>query len=77
MTKFEKQIEAYEAVLEFYANKDNWKDLWKDQGHESDDFKYFYQLRQRTNDFENIDKTGKYIFVAGKRARDVLKAFKK
>ncbi len=68
------KIKEYEAALEFYANKDNWKDIWKE---ESEHFKYYYQLRQRTNDFENISKDSNYIFVAGKRARAVLLKHKK
>lgn len=67
MTDLEVAIEA----LEFYANKENWKDLWSYSGHPSDDFKYFYMLRQRTNDFEKLQEP--YHYYAGKRARDALK----
>lgn len=68
------KVKDYEAALEFYASKENWKDLWEEK---SKNFKYYYQLRQRTNDFENISKDSNYIFVAGKRARDVLNKHKK
>lgn len=40
-------------------------------GHESPDFKYFYMLRQRTDDFERLEAP--YHYYAGKRARKALR----
>lgn len=65
------EIIKLRTALEFYADKNNWKDVWKEEGKESKDFKYHYQLRQRTQDFEAIGE--QYHFYAGKRARSALR----
>jgi hypothetical protein len=64
-----KRIKVLTEALEFYANKNNWRDLWEVEGKESPDFKYFFLLRQRTKDF---DQELPYHFYAGKRARKAL-----
>ncbi len=61
---------AQDEALAFYANTENWKDVWKDRGQESEDFKYFYMMRQRTDDFEKLKEP--YHYYAGKRARSAL-----
>lgn len=58
-------------ALKFYADVNHWKDLWKLPGNEDENFKYFYCLRQRTDDFEILVKP--YHCYAGKRARQTLK----
>lgn len=70
-------LEVMAAALEFYADNSTWKDTWKMLGKESEDFKYFMQIRTSSKDTENISTDGKYHFVAGKRARQALAQYKK
>lgn len=64
------RVKTLTEALEFYADKDNWKDVWKENNKESPDFKYFYMLRQRTKDFEKLAEP--YHYYAGLRARKAL-----
>jgi len=64
------RVKNLTEALEFYANKDNWKDVWEERGNESSHFKYFCQLRQRTDDFEKLEEP--HHFYAGRRARKAL-----
>jgi hypothetical protein len=71
-----KLVEAVE-VIEFYGNKNTYKDLWELNGEKSDYFKYFEVFRSRHKDTENLSDDGKYHFYAGKRARAWMMVHKK
>lgn len=64
------RVKTLTKALEFYANKDSWKDVWEYQGKPSEDFKYFYMLRARTKDFDLLSEP--YHYYAGSRARKAL-----
>lgn len=65
-------VEHLIEALKFYADKNNWRDLWKDGGKESDSFKYFYRLGTSTDDMYNLSKDGDYHYCMGKRAKEAL-----
>lgn len=66
----EAQNGCYRQALEFYADKANWRDTWKDSGKESADFKYFYRLSHAGKDMEKLGEP--YHYYMGMRARAAL-----